>query len=194
MVDSNAKDASGATPASEPLITLAAIVRAHALSGELALKLFNPDSELLNGLREVVLRLPSGEQRPGTVLAVRRNAEGALVRIAGVTTREEAEALRGTLLCVARAALPPLEDGEYYLADLPGLSVRLQDGTVVGHVEDVIEYPTVNALVVLAEGRVREVPDLPRYLLEVRVADGFVVVDHLDELEPVALAPLQGKR
>ena len=176
------------------LVELAAVVRGHALSGELVLKLFNPDSELLDDMSEVVLRAPSGETRTYAVETVRGGGNNVLLRLAGVSTRDQADALRGHVILVERAAFPPLEEGEYYLIDLPGLSVRSVDGTVLGHVDDVIEYPTVPSLVVITEGIVREVPDLPRYLLEVRVEQGYVVVDHLDELEPVPLAPLKSKR
>ncbi len=176
------------------LVELAAIVRPHALRGELVIKPFNPHSELLASLREVLLRAPTGETRRHEVLAVRGAGDTALLSLRGIDTREQAEALRGSLLCVERARLPPLEEGEYYLVDLPGLQVRTPSGEVIGYVEDVIEYPSASCLVVLANGVVREVPELPRYLPEVRVADGFVVVDHLEEIEPVPLAALKGKR
>jgi 16S rRNA processing protein RimM len=176
------------------LVELAAIVRGHALSGELVLKLFNPDSDLLDSLREVIVRAPSGESKRYVVRGVRGGGEGALLTLQGVENRDQADALRGSLVCIERKALPALEEGEYYLIDLPGLAVRNVAGETIGHVDDVIEYPSVPALVVVVEGIVREVPDLPRYLLEVRVADGYVVVDNIDELEPVPLAPLQGKR
>ncbi|MDB4976505.1 MAG: rRNA processing protein RimM [Myxococcaceae bacterium] len=181
------------SPESE-LVELAAIVRAHALSGELVIKLFNPESELLSELDEVLLRAPSGEHRTYKVESFRGGGHNVLLRLAGVATRDQADALRGHVIMVDRAVFPPLEEGEYYLIDLPGLAVRNAEGAVIGHVDDVIEYPTVPSLVVVTDGIVREVPDLPRYLLEVRTDEGYVVVDHLDELEPVLLAPLKGKR
>ena len=176
------------------LVELAAIVRGHALAGEMVIKLFNPESELLPTVREVYLRAPGAESRRYDVISVRGGGHNVLLALRGVTTRDQADALRGHVVCVARTVLPPLEEGEYYLVDLPGLAVRTPDGAVIGHVEDVIEYPSVPSLVILTDGIVREVPDLPRYLVEVRVADGYVVVDHLDEIEPVKLAPLKGKR
>jgi 16S rRNA processing protein RimM len=57
------------------------------------------------------------------------------VRFEGVSDRSAAEALRGSLVEVDREALPPLEEGEYYHADLIGLrcgdSQGLDWGTVV---------------------------------------------------------------
>jgi 16S rRNA processing protein RimM len=53
--------------------------------------------------------------------------------LAGVGDREAAERLRGCDLAVARADLPPLREGEFYLADAVGLSV-LQDERELGRV------------------------------------------------------------
>jgi 16S rRNA processing protein RimM len=178
----------------DELVELAAVVRGHARAGELVLKLFNPESELISTLREVLLRAPSGETRDYEVRGARATKDGLLLTLKGVEDRDSADALRGHVICVARSALPALEEGEYYLVDLPGLAVHDPSGQKIGYVEDVIEYPSVSAFVVVIEGLVREVPDLPRYVREVRVADGYMVVDNIEELEPVPLAPLTGKR
>ncbi|MET0286377.1 MAG: ribosome maturation factor RimM [Polyangiales bacterium] len=178
----------------DALVELAAVVRGHALAGELVVKLFNPDSDLLSSLRQVMLRAPDGALRTYEVRSSRGSKEGILLGLTGIDDRDAADALRGHVICVERATLPGLEEGEYYLVDLPGLAVQNAAGEKIGYVEDVIEYPSVSALVVLVDGIVREVPDLPRYLLEVRVAEGYVKVDNLEELEPVPLAPLTGKR
>jgi hypothetical protein len=58
----------------------------------------------------------------------------------------------------------------------------------------VIQYPSVQCLLVLAGGEWREVPNLPRYVLEVRVAEGFVVLDHLDEIDTVKPPAAPGAR
>jgi len=179
---------------SEELIELAAVVRAHGLSGELVLKPFNPDSELLGSLSQIVLRSPAGEFRTFEVISRRGGADNQLLALRGITDRNQAEALRGSVVCVPRAALPALEEGEYYLVDLVGLAVRTPEGETIGHVEDILEYPSVEALVVITHGIVREVPNLERYVPSIDVQAGFVVVDHIDEIEPVPLAALKGKR
>lgn len=179
---------------SEELVELAAVVRGHALAGEMVVKPFNPDSDLLSSTREVTLRSPTGALQRYEVRSVRGGGHGILLSLAGVDTRDQADALRGHQVCVTRDQLPEVDDGEYYLIDLPGLAVRNTAGETIGHVDSVLEYPSVAALVVVVEGIVREVPDLPRYLLEVHVKDGYLVVDNIDELEPVPLAALSGKR
>ena len=175
------------------LVELAAIVRAHGLQGELLLKLFNPESELVEQLSEVVLRSPDGSTRPYRVLGVRGGSDATLLTLEGIRDRGAAELMRGSVVCVLRSSLPPLEEGEYYLVDLVGLAVRNEGGETIGRVESVIEYPSVSCLVIETDGEWREVPDLPRYVLEVAVRGGYVVVDHLDEIDTVA-PPSQTRR
>ena len=63
-----------------------------------------------------------------------------MARIAGVTDRDAAAALKGTKLHVSRSALPPAPDEEFYHADLIGLEAELADGSKVGRVTAVNDY------------------------------------------------------
>lgn len=167
-----------------PLVPLGALVGAHGVRGELRVKLFNPESDLLEQLGEVLLQR-EGDAEPHLVAitAVRRHKQGLLLSLEGCESREDAEALRGYQLCVPRAALPPLEDGEHYLIDLIGLRALRPDGSEVGEIVDVFEYPASQVLRVAVEGGTLEIPHLPPYLVEVRLDNGVVVVDELDDLE-----------
>ncbi len=76
-----------------------------------------------------------------------------IVQLAGVRTRIEAEALRGSLLLVPESDRLPLEEGEYHVRDLISLPVFLQEtGELVGTVVDVISAGH-DVLVVAAESK-----------------------------------------
>jgi len=53
---------------------------------------------------------------------------------------------RGAELAVLRDALPPLDRGTYYVADLIGLEVVDEGGTHIGVVRDVVPGPANDAL------------------------------------------------
>lgn len=110
-------------------VTLAAIAGAHGVRGEVRLKLFGEGAESLRAFSVFL----AGE-RTLTLKSVRPANQGAVATFAEVTDRSGAEALRGTLLTVARAALPVLPDGEYYHHDLLGLPVISTDGSAIGQV------------------------------------------------------------
>ncbi len=66
---------------------------------------------------------------------------GAVIaRVAGVTDRDAAEALRGIELYIDRAVLPPVAEGEYYQTDLIGLAVQDKAGSALGVVRNVFDY------------------------------------------------------
>ena len=107
-------------------VTLAAIIGAHGVAGEVRLKLFG---EGVAGLKP--FRAFNDGQL--TVEKLRDDGKGsAVARFTGVTDRTAAEALRGTALTVPRAALPALGEGEYYYADLLGLPAVSTEGEELG--------------------------------------------------------------
>lgn len=120
---------------SERRIALAAVAGAHGVKGELRLKLF---TESIDGLKRYETVYVGGV--PRRVLEVRQSGQTPIARIEGVSDRNEAEALRGSLVEVDRSALPPLEDGEYYHADLIGLPAVDTAGKPIGTVVAVENY------------------------------------------------------
>ena len=167
----------------DELVELAAVVRAHGLRGELVLKPFNPDSELLRELEQIVLKLPDGSTRTCTVRGARGHAEHLILALDGVSDRNASEALRGSLVCVPRSALPEPDEDEVYLVDLIGLEARDSEGQVIGQVEDIVQYPSVACLLVRGPKGPWEIPDTDRYLAEIDMEAGFLVIEHLDELD-----------
>ena len=108
-------------------VTLAAIIGAHGVSGEVRLKLFGEGAESLKSYKSF-----DAAGRMLTLKSVRPGPNGAVARFAEIGDRGAAEALRGTALTVPRSALPPLAEGEYYHADLIGLPCTSSSGEALG--------------------------------------------------------------
>ena len=107
-------------------VTLAAVIGAHGVAGEVRLKLFGEGVAGLKSFRA----FNDGKL---TVEKLRDDGKGgAVARFAGVSDRNGAEALRGTALTVPRAALPALGEDEYYYADLLGLPAVSTNGEDLG--------------------------------------------------------------
>ncbi len=108
-----------------PSVTLAVVIGAHGIHGQVRLKVFAEDIGAYKSFNGGTLTLKSAQ--PGS--------NGTIARFAEIADRNAAEALRGTELTVPRSMLPPLPDGEYYHADLIGLAAVSTDhqplGTVV---------------------------------------------------------------
>jgi 16S rRNA processing protein RimM len=134
------------------------------------LKLFSESVDSLSRHEELYV---GGTAR--RLLSVRGQGKGAVARFDGVADRGAAEALRGSLVEVERSALPPLEEGEYYHADLIGLPCEDRDGQKLGKVVAVENYGAGDLLEV-------ELPDGKRSLIPFRpgTADlhaGKIVLD-----------------
>jgi 16S rRNA processing protein RimM len=163
-------------------VALAAVAGTHGLRGGLRVKPHNPDSELLFELPELALRL-NGQLQLHEVAELRAGGKGLLLQLKEIRTIEQAETLRGAELCIPRALLPALAEGEYYYTDLEGLAVLTPSGESVGVAEGVREYPASHVLRVRAATGYWEVPLREPYLVAVEVAQGRIVVDQLEDLD-----------
>ena len=139
-----------ASPATGKRVALAAVAGAHGVKGELRLKLFSDGveslahhSHLFVGGRELALR------------DIKDGGKTAIARFEGVSDRAAAEALRGELVEIDRDALPPLEEGEYYHADLIGLPCVDENGAALGVVVAVENFGAGDLLEVERPNRQR---------------------------------------
>lgn len=123
------------------------VTGAHGIGGEVKLKLFTADLSgytVFNGGALTMTGLRAG-----------------VARFAEVADRTAAEALRGTELTVPRSALPALEEGEYYYADLIGLPVQMAGGEPVGRVVLVENFGAGDVIEI-------ERPDGKRFMVPMR--------------------------
>jgi 16S rRNA processing protein RimM len=124
-------------------VLLAAVMGAQGLKGEVKAKIFTATPDALprygalharDGRRFTITAFrssrPSQEGKPGE----------AVIAFSEVRDRNAAEALKGTELFVAREALPPPDDEEFYHADLIGLEARDTLGRVIGKVAAVHNF------------------------------------------------------
>lgn len=119
---------------SDKRVALAAVAGAHGIKGEVRLKLF-ADSVASLAAHDA-LYVGGGLRR----LVAVRDGKAPVAKFEGVDDRNGAEALRGQLIEVDRAALPPLDEGEYYHADLIGLTCFSEEGETIGSVLAVENY------------------------------------------------------
>ena len=102
---------------------------------------------------------------------------GALtVKLVGVEDRDQAQALRGAQVCVARSELPQRNDKDYYRADLIGCEVVNLDDIALGFVRHFIETPA-QVLMVVRGSQEFWIPAVPQHVRRVDLQARRVVVD-----------------
>ena len=104
------------------------------------------------------------------------HVEAVVAQLQGLDDREQAARLRGRQVAVSRADFPEAEEGEYYWADLIGLSVVNEQAEALGEVTRVFETGANDVLVVEGD-RERLIPFIASVVKEVDLAARVVRVD-----------------
>jgi 16S rRNA processing protein RimM len=124
-------------PAADRLILVGRVAGAFGVKGELRLTAYTADPLALLAYKTLkgedgapVLTLTAA--RPGKPST--GGAAEVVARAAEVSTREEAEALKGLRL------QPPEDEDEFYLADLIGLAAVTPEGAALGRVKAVHDF------------------------------------------------------
>lgn len=121
----------------EEFISVAAVLKPQGIRGEVKVKCFLDDAELLKSFKKVYI----GEEC-FDVLSVRAQGEFAFLALRGVADRNAAELLRGKDVTVQKSNLPAPPEGRYYIADLVGCEVVFAGGESVGKVTAVTPAKT----------------------------------------------------
>src|ERR1051326_1505746 len=112
-------------------VLLAVIIGAQGLKGAVKAKIFTATPGALTAYGP----LHDARGRRFSITDVRPGKTGeGVMSLAGVADRNQAEALKGTELFVARSVLPPTAPDEFYHADLIGLEAQDGEGRVLGRV------------------------------------------------------------
>lgn len=119
------------------LILVGRVAGAFGVKGEVRVTAYTADPKALLGYRDLLRQ----DGSTGLSLLSARVQKGDLIgRAREITTKEEADALRGLLLHVPREALPEPDEDEFYLTDLIGLSAVTPAGQTLGKVKAVHDF------------------------------------------------------
>ena len=143
---------------------------------------FTMPPEALLGYRSWSLRLESGERSTCKLAEGRVQGRGLVARLAEITDRDAAAALRGATVEIERVKLPPPGERQFYRTDLIGLRVVNLAGEALGIVQHFVEAPG-NAVMVVQGAAQYWVPATPQHLRKVDLDEGSIVVDWPVELE-----------
>lgn len=159
-------------------LVIGRVGRAHGIGGEVTVdvRTDSPEVRFAAGAR---LETDPAERGPLTVRRARWHSGRLLVCFEGLTDRNAAEALRGTLLVADSSTSPAPEDpDEFWDHQLTGLSAVTTGGVVLGEVAEVAHPPGADVLVIRTPtGGELLVPFVRAIVPEVDVAGGRVVVD-----------------
>jgi 16S rRNA processing protein RimM len=167
-------------------VELGRIVGAHALRGEVRVRIFGDGPQNLLSVPQIWLAeaREAVQARPAVVVGAGSGRVGE-VRLAleGVETRNAAEALKGLLVLAEAADLARLEGGEFYWHELVGCQVETSDGRSIGSVREIWESGAHDVLVVDAgRGAPVLIPTAREIMTGVDLESRRIVIDDLPGL------------
>jgi 16S rRNA processing protein RimM len=157
---------------------------AHGIKGEVRIQSFTEEPLALADYG------PLSTNKPGLVIeieAARATTNVLVARLKGVADRTAAEKLNGVELYVDRDKLPPTEEeDDFYHADLIGLDVRLNDGSVLGQVTAIPNFGAGDLLEVrdARTGDTFLYPFTKAVVPEVHIAEGYLIIEVPIDAEP----------
>ncbi|MBU8822650.1 ribosome maturation factor RimM [Mycolicibacterium goodii] len=157
------------------------VVKAHGISGEVVVEIRTDDPEARFAAGSVLRgRSKSGAEREYAIESVRAHGGRLLVRLSGVTDRNGADELRGTVFLVDTAELPAIDDpDEFYDHELEGMRVVTVADEPVGKVSEVLHTAAGEILAVKADEGGREilVPFVGAIVTSVSRESATIVID-----------------
>ena len=122
------------------LVPIGRVLKAHGIKGKLKLEYFGEEPRQFLRYREVAIEDPTGRFQTYEVQEAILQPPRILLKLKGIDHPEDAQSLIGREIFIEKEALPALEEGEYYWADLLGMVVKTTGGKRIGRVKEI--FPT----------------------------------------------------
>ena len=154
------------------MLEIGQVVNTHGIRGELKIMPWCDDPQIFNELEYFYL---NGERFDIKVCRLHKNC--VLAAVSGIDDINTAELYRNGIVTVEREMLGELPEGTYYIADLLGLTVKTDEGRVIGEIEDIFPTGSNDVYQVKREGaKPALIPVTDEVVKEVNVDGGYVVV------------------
>ncbi|MCI8506815.1 MAG: 16S rRNA processing protein RimM [Lachnospiraceae bacterium] len=154
----------------------------HGIRGEVKVFPTTDDSTRFLDLKQVTLAAKR-ERRILEIEKVRFFKQFVIVKFKGIDNINDIEQYKGAELWIDREQAVPLEEGEYFIADLIGLAVMTDEGERLGTLREVLQTGANDVYEVQMEnGKTVLLPVTRECVLDVDLEKGEVLVHVLDGL------------
>ena len=149
------------------------IVHTHGIAGEVKLMPWSDSPAFLLDFGTLYV-----DGKPLEVLSARVHKTALLVKFKGYEDVNAAMALKGRRVSIARkdAKLAP---GQFFLVDLIGLTVKDENGAVIGTLKEVLT-PSIQNIYVVEGETTHMIPAVPEFVKKVDIDGGEMVVSLIE--------------
>jgi len=135
----------------EALLLIGRVIGPHGVRGLLKIESYAHSEETLLTAGRIYLKQSSGKISEYEIVSAVPHRGGALIRVEGLDSREQAEAYCGAEILIRKATVSR-DDDEYFWHELIGLRVYLETGRYLGTLEEIVST-AANDIYVVREGK-----------------------------------------
>ena len=166
----------------ENLLRVGVISSTHGVRGEVKVFPTTDEKERFKKLKTVLLDTGK-EQIPLEIEGVKFFKNMVILKFKGYDNINDVERYRGRDLLITREQAVPLKENENFVADLIGLTVKTDEGDILGNVKDVLFTGANDVYVVEREnGKDLLLPAIRQCILDVDLEEQVMTVHLLDGL------------
>ena len=158
-------------------VEIGVITSAQGLKGEVKVKSYAEDPSRFKKISEIALKL-KGRVTDHKIESARISGGMVVIKLEGVDDRDSAERLRSAEIFMDSGDLEPLPEGQHYIRDLIGLTIKDADsGETLGKLKDVLtDRPQDLYVVTGANGNEFMIPAVPEFVREISEDEGTISV------------------
>lgn len=165
------------------ILEVGKIINTHGLRGEVKVAAWTDTPDVFEDLKTVYIKR-SGSTTPLTISNIKYQKNNLIVKFKEFNDINEVEPLKNSVLYAERSELGELPEGVYYIADLIGLTVKKENGEIIGKLKDVLQTGANDIYEVSREGKKDLlIPVLKDVVLSVDFEAKEITVRLLDGLE-----------
>lgn len=166
----------------EDLLQAGVITTTHGIRGEVKVFPTTDDVHRFEDLDSVLLDT-GREYMKLEIENVKYFKQYAILKFKGIDNINDIEKYKGRSLYVTRDQAIPLEEDEYYIADLMGLDVYLESGEKFGVLKDVMETGANDVYIVeTEEGKEVLIPAIHECVLDIDIEENRMEIHLMDGL------------
>lgn len=158
------------------------IVNTFGINGFVKVYPYVDDVSRFDNLKKVHIKSKKDEKEL-QIEDVKYQKNMVLVKFKGIDKIEDAEKLRNSYIEIDRADAIPLEEGQYFIADLLGLDVYLDTGEKLGILDDIYNSGSSDIYVVKNElGKQFLLPYIDDVVKQINLEEGKIIVHIIEGL------------
>jgi 16S rRNA processing protein RimM len=163
-------------------VNIGLILGPFGVKGELKIMPLIDDSNRLADLKEIRIGKENEESRIFEITKIRIHKTLVIVKLKGITSREDSMSLKNCYMRIPREDLKELGEDQFYLVDIEGMEVFIEDGKKIGILEQVIKTGANDIYSIQGDGRKYLIPAVKDIIKKVDVENKKMYISPIEGL------------